>query len=156
MKRISEDLIARLDDFQAWRANSANQDKFGLYDYVACIGTPDLFFGFLDLLCPELLSYRGAYFIANSFDESLFWEWWERLGDVREVQKVLNHIDMCTLFQQQAIHDCVADLAAKCIAEVWSKQFQMEGLIAEAYGEGLHGAHVTLFGMDAAIEDLPR
>jgi len=150
MMRISKDVLARLEDFQRWKASSADPGSFDLFDYVVSTGTPDLFFGFLELLCPELLVYRGNYFIASRFDESLFWVWWEKLLDIRKVQKIINHIDMVTIFQQQNVHDSVAEFAAKCIAEAWSKQFHAEGLVAEAYGEGLYGAHVTLFWREPA------
>jgi hypothetical protein len=93
----------------------------------------------------------------------IFWTRWNPFGgsSVKKtyvgsgpVTRLLTHLRPEEEVMKKISEDVIARLDD---FQAWrSKQFQTEGLIAEAYGEGLHGAHVTLFEMDAAIEDLPR
>jgi hypothetical protein len=99
----------------------------------------------LELFHPSLLLHDGNYFLMSHFSPELYADWMKQLKDPIAVQKVLNHIHVSTLFQQQRVPDVVAAEAAKQIASIWSKIFLDRGLVAEASGESLHNAEVTLF-----------
>jgi hypothetical protein len=143
--RLPDPVLVKLSDFQAWSKSGSNGMGFDLLDYVGCVATPDLFFGFLELLCPSLVIHDGAYFLESDFDPKNYAAWKEKLSDVVAVQKIMNHIHITMLFQGQSVDDEIARLTAECIAEVWRRQFADLGLTAEAFGSELHDAQVTLF-----------
>lgn len=139
---VPQELLVKLRDYQAWRSEKLD---FDLLDYVNCVATPDLLFGFLELLCPSLILHDGNYFLANHFNAATYDEWMSQLNDPVAVQKVMNHMHISTLFQQQDVPDVVAREAAQHIAACWSKALADKELIAEAFGDTLENAEVTFF-----------
>lgn len=123
----------------------AGRKDFDLLDYIGCVGTPDLFFGFVALLVPDLVMHEGEYFLVNRFDPAAYAAWSEKLGDPIEIQKVVNHLHISTLFQDQDVPPHVARAAAETIAAVWTQVFRNKGLVGAAYGDDLQTAEVTLF-----------
>jgi hypothetical protein len=140
---VPKELLAKLGHYQEWRSGKLD---FDMLDYVNCVATPDLLFGFLELLRPSLVLHQGNYFLASHFDEANYNEWMKRLNDPVAVQKVMNHLHISTLFQQQEVPDIVAREAAQQIAACWSKVLADRGLVAEAFGDTLEDAEVTFFG----------
>ncbi len=140
--RVPHEILAKLGDYQAWRSKKPD---FDLLDYVTCVATPDLLFGFMELLCPSLVLHEGNYFLASHFDATKYNEWMSRLRDPIAVQKVMNHLHISTLFQQQDVPDLVAREAAQQIAACWSKFFADKGLTGAAFGDTFQDAEVTLF-----------
>jgi hypothetical protein len=135
-------ILRSLNDYQQWKSGKPD---FDLLDYVGCIATPDLCYGFLGLLCPELIVHEGNYFLASHFDPTAYDKWMTRVGEPVAVQKAMNHIHVSTLFQGQDVPDELAKDVAVRIAECWSLVFASKGLVAEAFGDTLHDAQVTLF-----------
>jgi len=139
-----EDVVAGLPDLALWRSTAGGKE-ISLLDYVGFVATPDLLFAFAELFRPALILHSGVYFIKDRFDAALFDEWKERLGDVRSVQKMMNHLHLSTLFQNQVISDDVAVWSSRVIADIWSSTFSHLGLEGLAFGESLHDAAVTLY-----------
>jgi hypothetical protein len=139
---LSDKILTDLKEFQAWRRSKGD---FDLLDYASCIATPDSFFAFHALFAPTLVLHEGFYFLASHFKASLYVDWMQQLRDPIAVQKVMNHIHIATIFQQQYISDHVAVEAATRLAECWSQLFANKGLVAKAFGSNLHDAEVTLF-----------
>jgi len=102
-------------------------------------------FAFAELLRPPLILHEGAYFIKDRFDAVLFDDWKQRLGDLEAVQKMMNHIHISTLFQNQEISSDVAVWSARVIADIWTSIFSHLGLQGLAFGESLQDAAVTLY-----------
>lgn len=143
-----------LGDFAAWKSTgppSQESTKFGLISYVTCVATPDLLFAFAELLAPDLVEYRGSYFIAERFDESIYDEWRSKLSDPRDIERVVNHVHISTLFQDQDVPDEVAVAAARLIADAWTRQFRALRLVGEAYGDSFGTAEVTLHSAGAEL-----
>ena len=140
--KVTTDILSTLKDYQAW---SAGKSDFDLLDYVTCVATPNLFFGFGELFFPELVHHAGNYFLASHFRAALYDEWLARLKDPLAVQKVMNHVHISTLFQQQVVPDLVAVAVAKQLAASWSLSLADKGLIGEAYGKTLEDLEVTFF-----------
>jgi len=140
--RVPTDVLSMLKDYQSW---AAGKSDFDLLDYVACVATPDLFFGFGELFFPEVVLHDGNYFLASDFRASTYNEWLVRLKDPIAVQKVMNHVHISTLIQQQVVPDLVALEVAKHLAACWSVSLADKGLVAEAYGETFEDLEVTFF-----------
>lgn len=138
----NDDMIQLLSDYQAWKAQSSQLD---LLDYAGCVATPDLLFAFSALLWPELILHEGNYFLKSHFDAATYDQWMRQLGSPAEVQKVMNHIHISTIFQQQEVAPEVARAAAQRITEFWSLAFAGKGLIARAYGTDSSDLEITLF-----------
>lgn len=147
----SPDLLAQLGDYQAWKGKAT---EFDLLDYVQCVATPDLFFGFLALLRPELVRHKGDYFLASHFVPETYERWMEELSDPVEVQKVMNHLHISALIQGQEVSDLLARGIALRLAECWSEVFSSHELVGEAYGDTFENAHVTLFRRGSAVGSL--
>lgn len=137
------DLLHQLGDLQKWKRSGKTVD-FRLIDYVFCVGTPDLLFGYAELLVPELIEQDGALFIAERFDQDTYHSWMSRLNDQVAVQRVMNHLHLSSLLQDQEVSDNVAREAAIRIASVWSRVFAEKGLVGEVYGSTLDDLEVSL------------
>lgn len=136
--------LSELAEFQKWR-RSAGSDDFSLIDYVGCVCTPDLLFGFAELLKPELVIHDGLLFIKSQFSASSYEAWMVELSDAVAVQRMLNHIDIQRLLQGQEVSAEIAVAVARTIAEHWNRVFEKEPLVAEAHGTGLLDSYVTLY-----------
>lgn len=138
-----ERLLSGLKDFQRWRSSAAPLE-FSLLDYVGCVCTPDLFFAFVELLRPELVSHQGLLFIRSQFSVEAYDTWMAQLADPVAVQRMLNHIDIQRLLQGQEVSPETAMAVARCLAGAWTTSFAKEGLEGEAHGSDLLDSYVTL------------
>ena len=140
---MTKDIEELLPDLNAWRTRNAAD--ISLLDYVSFICTPDSFFAYAELFAPTLVNHAGEYFIASKFSVDSYDEWFTRLKDTRAVQRVMNHIHISTLFQQQFVPDQLAAAAASTLATIWSRQFASLDLVGKAAGTDLANAEVTLY-----------
>ena len=77
--KVTTEILSMLKDYQTW---SPGKPDFDLLDYVTCVATPDLFFGFGGLFFPELVLHAGNYFLASHFRASIYDDWLARLNRV--------------------------------------------------------------------------
>jgi hypothetical protein len=145
--RWSSEVLEQLSDFMTWKGSGplAAEHSFTLLDYVMCVGTPDLLFAFVELLMPSLVFHEGHYFFASGFSIDTYEAWKKKVMSITDIQKVMNHIHIESLFQGQDIPDAVAVAAAHTIACVWSKVFADKGIVGKAYGATFEDAEVTLY-----------
>jgi len=137
-------ILKKLSDFQQWR-RSPDGEGITLLDYVGFVATPDLFFAFDQLFHPDLLVHDGNYYLASHFEPEIYREWSERTNDVVEIQKVMNHVHISTVFQNQSMDDDVAIAIARKLEVHWSLVFRDNGLRGLAFGSAFDDAAVTLF-----------
>jgi hypothetical protein len=138
--------IDLLRDVAAWKATGPDLEgeEFGVLSYLCFVATPDLLFAFAELLAPELVMHEGSYFIAERFSVANYEEWRARLEDARDIERVMNHLHISTLFQDQDVPDALAVAAAALIAGAWTRGFTSIGVVGEAYGDTFATAEVTL------------
>ncbi len=142
--KIKSSIIRQLSDFSAWRLVSPKGPNFSLLDYISCVGTPDLLFAFSELFCPELVFHEGDYFLEDRFNADVYRSWKNKLTDSVEIQRVMNHVHISTIFQEQDVSNEVAVQAARVIADIWSIVFVDKRLTGYSFGETLEDAGVTL------------
>lgn len=135
-------VLRELKDFQAWGAESPS--AITLLDYVGFVGTPDLLFAFAALFQPEVLVHHRLHFMASGFDGATYEAWKQRGLSGRAIQKVMNHVHISTIFQNQEVSDLVAVAACRLLRDIWRRTLD-PNLIVEAGGSGLHDAFVTFF-----------
>jgi len=135
-------ILDSLADFQSWKQG---RRKFDLIDYAMCTATPDSLCAFLELVDPLLIKHDGHFFLAHQFDLAAYEAWHVKLDKISEIQKVMNHIHISSLVQDQEVGDGVALHIAQRLAGCWSRTFQHLGLKAECYGSCLDDAQVTFF-----------
>jgi hypothetical protein len=140
--RTPSEVLENLSEFQLW---AAGKPRFDLIDYAMCSATADLLCSFLELVEPQLIQHNGHYFIAHQFDTDTYETWKSTLSDSQAIQRVMNHIHISSLLQEQEVSDVVAVHIAQGLARCWSRAFGHLGLKAEAYGSSLEDAQVTLF-----------
>jgi hypothetical protein len=145
MMRVKDSVLSQLRDFHAWAAGGATAGPISLLDYVGFIGTPDMLFGFAELFHPELTVHEGRRFLASGFSNATYDAWVQQGRTPEEIQRVMNHLHISTLFQQQEISDEVAVEAARAIASIWSRTLGPDGLTVEAIGADFTDAAVTFF-----------
>lgn len=143
--RPNDSIMAQLADFAAWSRSGPQPTTITLIDYVGFVATPDLFFGFAALFSPDLIVYQGVRFLASGFSKALYEQWRSKGLDSRDIQRVLNHVHISTLFQNQSISDETAVEAARILVSIWSRTLGPERLVAEAVGSGLEDAAATFF-----------
>src|SRR5690606_1124792 len=111
---------------------------------VGFVATPDLFFGFRALFFAEVVRDQGRLFLASGFDGHLYESWKaEGLSD-QHVQKLLNHVHVGTLFQNQAMSADLAVAAGSALAEIWQRGFR-GAVRVEWGGTDLSDLYVTFF-----------
>jgi len=143
--RPSASILAKLADFQEWSKTGAEKGPISLLDYVGFVATPDLLFGFAELFCPDLIVHQGWHFLGSGFSADVYEQWLRAGKSPREIQRVMNHVHVSTLLQQQVISDDVAVEVARIIAEIWSRTLGPEGLVAEVVGSNFDDAAATFF-----------
>ena len=145
--RVNRQTLDELREYSKWKSSSSS-GEFSLFDFICCVATPDLLFGFAEVFYPELVLHNGAYFIESRFDETTFEAWTKKGTELREIQRVMNHIHMSTLLQGQGVSPDVARAAAEAVASTWTRVFHDRDLVGEVIGEGLEDLAVTLCGTD--------
>ena len=143
--RLKESVMSQLNDFRAWSATGAAPGPISLFDYVGFIATIDSLFGFAALFLPDLVVHDGLRFLASGFSGETYDAWVREGKTPHEIQRVMNHVHISTLLQQQEVSDEAAVEAARVIAEIWSRTLGTEGLIAEAVGTGFADAAITFY-----------
>lgn len=145
MVKFDPAILHELSDFQAWKRNVEGGAPFSLQDYVGCVMTPDLLFACAELFWPQLIMHDGHYFIASGFEPEIYEDWQNRLDDPVDIQKIMNHIHIGIIFQNQDVTLGMYLEAANLIAEFWTSVFSPLGLVGHAGGEIFEDISVTLF-----------
>lgn len=143
--QLPKAISLQLMSVREWSQSTGGSREISLFDYPALVGTPDLFFGFAELFCPTLVEHHGGCFLAAKFSEPTF-DLWEQKGvGIVEIQRVMNHVHVSTLLQNQSVSDELAVQVAQHLATIWSLTLQPLGVSAEAFGERLDDAAATLY-----------
>jgi hypothetical protein len=132
-------------DFHAWSATGAASGPISLIDYVGFIATLDSLFAFAALFFPDLVVHDGLRFLASGFSSTTYEAWLKEGRSGHDIQRVLNHLHICSLLQQQEVSDEAAVEAARIIAEIWTRTLGPEGLTVVTSGSTLSDAAVTFF-----------
>lgn len=135
-------VLAELSDFQAWVSNSSS--PVTLLDYVGFVGTPDLLFAFAALFQPEIVVHDGFRFLAGGFTAATYDSWKQRGLSGPAIQKVMNHVHISTLFQNQEVSVEVALAAGNLLRDFWRRTLDQD-LAVESGGTDLHDAYVTFY-----------
>jgi hypothetical protein len=135
-------VLGELSNYQAWASNSSS--PITLLDYVGFVGTPDLLFAFAALFQPDVLVHDGFRFLASGFTAATYDSWKQRGLSGPAIQKVMNHVHISTLFQNQEVNDEVAVEASSLLRDLWRRTLD-EDLAVESGGTCLHSAFVTFF-----------
>lgn len=143
--RPKDSVMSQLHDFQAWSTAGAAPGPVSLLDYVGFIATLDSLFGFVALFLPDLVVHEGLRFLASGFSKETYEAWVREGKSPQEIQRVLNHVHISMLLQQEEVTDEAAVEAARVIAEIWSRTLGAEGLIAEAVGSSCADAAITFY-----------
>lgn len=153
--RPKVDVLSQLTDFRAWALGGADPGRVTLLDYVGFVSTPDLLFGFAELFFPDLVVHEGRRFLASGFSIDTYEQWLNAGRTPEEIQRVMNHLHISTLLQQQNVSDEVAVEAARIVAQVWFRTLGPEGVAVESGGAGLEDAAVTFFDAPKAQPKTP-
>jgi hypothetical protein len=119
----SADLLDSLPAFAAWNQGKPDQDRITIFDFLCFNATPELFFAFASLLRPELILVEDSYFIKERFGEAAYKAWKEKLSEPRDIQHVMNHVHLTSVFQNQDVADDVALVIARTIELTWNQLF---------------------------------
>lgn len=139
-----DETLKMLADFQSWNEQKPGAARISIFDYLCFNATPDLLFGFASLFFCELVEIEGNYFIKERFGASAYGDWKKTTTDIRAIQRVMNHVHMRSLFQQQQMTDSLALACANLIAEAWNRVFKEKSLVAEVHGQTFEEISVTL------------
>src|SRR3977135_2169675 len=150
--RVKGSVLERLEDFRAWGRSGAapGAAPITLLDYVGFIALPDSVFAFAELFFPELVEHEGRKYLASRFSSAAYDTWIEAGRSAQETQRLMNHLHVCWLIQNQPIDDEIALEIASAIANVWTRTLGPRtvgpgGLTVEVEGTTFDDAAVTFF-----------
>lgn len=143
--RISEAALKCLADVAKWQSSGPQCEPISLLDYVGFVGTPDMFFAFAELYSPSLVVHEGYRFLASGFSVETYESWVETGASGSEIQRVMNHVHISTIFQNQEVSDLVAVEAARVLGEMWERTLGPQRLQICATGTSLADVAVTFW-----------
>ncbi|MEA5509507.1 hypothetical protein VB715_07000 [Crocosphaera sp. UHCC 0190] len=89
--------IDNLKNFQRWKA--INGEDFSPWDYLFRASRAEVAIILATLFCPEFIEYDGGIFLAEAFDQAIYQQWKQQLGnDIKAIEKVMNHQHIDDLF----------------------------------------------------------
>lgn len=138
-------VLTQLTDLARWRDTGARPGTVSLLDYVGFVGTPDLLVAFAELFLPQLIEHDGSKFLAAGFQASTYDAWKKSGLSASDVQRVMNHLHVSTLIQNQDVSDTMAVEIARSIAIIWNRTLLPEKVQAEAVGTTFDDAAVTFY-----------
>lgn len=134
-------IFSRLADVRAWEAGAKSVSPL---DFVALEGKPSLLFAYASLLDPALEEVDGIFFLATGFSKELVTTWAEEGVVGANAQRVINHIHMTYLMQDDCQDQEVLDAAATIISSIWKKTLPA-GVRVEIVEPGTISVAVTFF-----------
>jgi len=147
--RSPAEILQELDAFKAWSRSGPPGSQISPIDFIGFIATPDLFFGFVGLFCPEVVQRRGGVFLASGFTDEALDAWLRKGTTLREAQRVMNHIHVSTLIQDQVVSDELAIEIADHLASIWNLTLGGHSVVAERIGTGAVDAATTFYVADS-------
>jgi hypothetical protein len=145
LMRLPEALEDQLVSLRSWSRSSGTYRYISLFDFVGLEATPDLFFGFTELMFPKLVDHKGGKFIQARFSESVYQLWEKKGHNLIEIQRVMNHVHISTLFQGQEVSDELAVAAAQTLAGIWALALRDDAVCTTALGAHFDDAAATLW-----------
>lgn len=143
--KVDKTVIGQLKEFRSWAESGPNPKSFTLLDYVGCIATMDTFFAFAELFSPEIIVHEGRHFLASGFSIEIYDQWIAAGKSGEDIQRVMNHIHISTLLQDQEITEKVSLEVARVISEIWSKTLSSYGVLTEVIDAGFQDVAVTFY-----------
>jgi hypothetical protein len=141
---ILKKMSPQLKEYQSWRGTERGED-ITLLDFAGFVATPDILCAIYALFFPECILHRDRYFLANHFSESLYDQWIEKSESGMAVQKVLNHVHISTLIQNQSIPDLLACQCAQLLCAAWKCSLEGLDVTVQSGGTGYDDAYVTFY-----------
>jgi hypothetical protein len=146
--RSRTDILLSLTEFQSWQTQNENSPPLTAIDFVGFLATRGLFFGFAELFCPSVVAYKGGVFLADGFSEENVEAWLGKGIGLRETQRVINHLHISTLIQNQEVGEIDAIEIADHLAFIWRLTLAQYSVVVEIIGEGFEDLAVTFFKDD--------
>ena len=133
-------IFSRLADVRAWEGG----ESLSPLDFVALEGKPSLLFAYASLLDPALEEVDGRFFLANRFSKENLTLWAAEGVVGADAQRVINHLHMTYLMQDDCEDQEVLDAAATIISRIWEKTLPA-GSRVEIVERGTISVSVTFF-----------
>jgi hypothetical protein len=145
--RIPTEALARLPDYQSRNAGRSESARISLEEYATLVATPDLLFAFAALFFCEMVEVEKHYFIKERFERGVYEDWKTRRDDLRDIQRVMNRLQVSTLLQGAQMDDALARSCAELLAAVWTEVHIRRGVTAEVHGTTANDLSVTLVNL---------
>lgn len=121
-----------------------NSKTFSPFDFVFLAGNIELLISYSSLFDPVILEYKMGIYLADRFDEESYCLWAKEGYDEKEIQRVMNHLHMQSLSQDDSYSPRVMDFAANTLAGIWRKTLP-RGTSVEVVGLGTEDVAVTFW-----------
>ncbi|MGY4644755.1 hypothetical protein [Cellulomonas sp. URHB0016] len=100
-------------------------------------------------LSPPFIEYRGAVLLEFAFDQAVVDDWFTRLGDVADVERISNHVHVWDLLPSAGFSEAEAQRLAEPMAWFWRSALRYEypdrEFIVQAVEDGSYGPELTFF-----------
>lgn len=145
--RISTEALARLSDYQSRNEGRSDSERISLEEYATLVATPDLLFAFAALFFCEMVEIEKHHFVKERFERDVYDDWKTRYDDRRDIQRVMNRMQVSTLFQGAQMDDLLARSCAELLAAAWTEVHVRRGVTAEVHGNTADDLSVTLVNL---------
>lgn len=117
--------------------------------YIAALVKPAAFASIMSFLAPALVEYRGAVLLGFAFERSVVDEWFARLGEVMEVERMVNHVHMWDLMLGDDVDETETERLLEPIAAFWrvalEREFPERRFVVDTVADGSYGPELTFF-----------
>ncbi|QGQ20592.1 hypothetical protein GC089_17110 [Cellulomonas sp. JZ18] len=107
------------------------------------------------LLAPPFVEHRGAVLRGFRTDLAVVDDWFDRLGDVAAVEKVVNHVHVWDLLPSRGFDAREAELLVEPMAWFWhaalDRAFPGRRFVVDAVRDGDYGPELTFFTAGPAV-----
>lgn len=91
-------------------------------DYINYNVHPDIILSAGRLLAPAFIEHEGGVFLSDNFISECYSSWMEKLGNVVEVEKIMNHRHVYDMF---SVTDEISDTAYAAVAGLMADGLRM-------------------------------
>jgi len=120
--------------------------------YLGVAVSPSIFASLMAFLSPRFVEYRGGVFLGFAFNQVVIDDWFARLDDVGDVERIVNHVHVWDLLPSNGFVEAEAQLLVEPMAWFWRMalrgEFPDRTFVVAATADGSYGPELTFSQAD--------
>ena len=120
--------------------------------YLGVAVSPSMFASLMAFLSPPFVEYRGGVFLGFAFNQVVIDDWFARLDDVGDVERIVNHVHVWDLLPSNGFVETEALALAEPLASFWRSALECEfpdrAFVVQVDADGSYGPELTFSQAD--------